>query len=155
MWYQLSKIITRTSKSYRETSWKRQRWFSGLIKVEVSSGHTCPLIRGPPRPPNRSASPPQLRNMNLPLPQNLAILGTSSHRVPRRWKFVYSDKALHHCIQGNPVLKTRGGFYENPITHPTYSDVTSSTVFNHKAKWLTNDESIAFETRKYQTLSPK
>ena len=93
-------------------------------------------LDGPPlEPPNRDSAkqllivlPAAHLNMTLPLPQNLTILGTSPHRVPSRWKFVYSDKALHHYKQGNPALKTRG-LFKSPITHPTHSGVSSSTVF--------------------------
>ncbi len=108
------------------------------------SGQNHSLYRGVLETPNRDSAkkllivlPAAHLNMTLPLLQNIRNFEThlrigfhtdeNSSTVTKR--SVTSTR--------QPCFKNKGAL-KSPITRPTHSGVSSSTMFNNKAKWLTN-----------------
>ena len=110
------------------------------------SGQNDSLYGGALETPNRDSAkqllivlPAAHLNITLPLLQNIRNFET--HLRIGFHPDENSSKVTKRSITLNKAtlcLKNQKGALKNPITHPTHSGVSSSTMFNNKAKWLTN-----------------
>ena len=95
------------------------------------------LYGAPLETPNRDSHPAAHLNMTLPLLQNIRNFET-------HLRIGFHTNENSSTVTKRSVTSTRQPCFKNkgalkrPITHPTHSGVSSSTMFNNKAKWLTN-----------------
>ena len=110
-----------------------------MKKIDFSR-HDAGLYGAPLKTPNRDSHPAAHLNMTLPLPQNYknfdAHLCIGFH--PNENSSKVTKRFVPLTRQPYSVKNHKGASYQNPITHPTPSDVTSSTISTVKAQSLIN-----------------